>query len=124
MPRNGEHELKYFSSDLNKFIHTDCRKTLTINNIDCIMFKRQYREVKIIEYKHLNENGKDTQPELLRLLSKFQPPKNYNFLGVFLVRGNEPFDYVEIEKFGTNEKWIIQDQKTFKRWLEFEYDLE
>ena len=52
---------RYFGSDLNKFIHENCRKDMTVNNIDLIMYRHNVKYangravLRIVESKHESE---------------------------------------------------------------------
>lgn len=49
-------EEKYYGSGLNKFIAENCKKNMTVMNIDLITYDRDKKHIRIIESKHLREN--------------------------------------------------------------------
>ena len=60
--KSKEHELRYFGSDLNKFVHYNCKKDIVFNNIDLITFDYNNKnELRIIESKHSKEKLKTGQ---------------------------------------------------------------
>jgi hypothetical protein len=115
-------ELKYYGSDLNKFINENCSKEMTAINMDLIIYKRSKRHIRIIESKHLNENIQISQKELLRILS------TASFLDykyeVFIVIGNPPdYEPVTIIDVTNNKEYHINFKKDFIDWLEFDKEL-
>jgi hypothetical protein len=74
------HELIEFNSDLNKFLHENCTKEMSVMDVDCITYKRSKRRLRFIESKHVSEGFTGYgQPELLQLLAKAATVFNYLF---------------------------------------------
>lgn len=129
--RNGESELKYFGSDFNKYLHS-LSKEMSIINIDTIQFKRSKKIMRIIEFKHTTESNMDyEQHEIYHILDTII---NNNIDGiitkrsivpwkinVYLVRGDSPFNKLEITNLTTNEHRILIGED-IKKWCEFEID--
>ena len=72
----------YYGSELNKFIDEYCDRNHTTNNIDCIQYKIFFNdwrnEIRIIEFKHLNEHFGANQLLLLREMAKTLKLANKN----------------------------------------------
>lgn len=114
-------EIRYFGSDLNKFINECCSKQMTAINIDLLLYKRSNKHIRIIESKHSKENVPPSQREILRLMAKLFGPiaKHFNHcFEVFIVRGDFPYDKVSIENMYDGEIYTIDNCK-LKNWLEF-----
>ncbi len=116
-------ELRYYGSDLNKFINEFCSKDMTVNNIDLLMYKWKNinKYLRIIEYKHIGENIPHSQYKLLKILSKAKFTE-YEY-GVYVVVGNYPYNEVKITNIKTNKLFILKKQD-FINWLEFRLDLD
>ena len=106
-------ELKYFGSDLNKWINKNCTKDMTVINIDVAQYKRGISIIRLIESKHENETMSDSQRELLEKLARL-----HDTLEVFTVRGNVPYLTVRITNMKTKEQKTV-DAFQLKDFLEF-----
>lgn len=125
--RNTIEEIKYYACDLNKFIALNCRKDMTICNMDCIQFRFNVNGIKrlrMIEYKHENEETGNAQEKLLkeisndfRILNEIDKTKKRE---LFIIRGNPPFDYVEIVDFVEANRFTFNNKKDFVDFLNFE----
>lgn len=115
MPYRTIEEMNYFGSDLNKFVHENCTKRMTVNNIDCVIYKASLHRGRLIESKHSGEHLPTSQMSILKKLAKKHD--------VYIVRGDYPFEHVEITYVNTGKKYTINDQSRFVRWLEFEEEL-
>ncbi len=112
-------EDRYFGSDLNKFIHFNCKKNMIVNNIDLIMNDYEKNKIRIIESKHKSETLKTGQSLLLkRLNEKF---KNSN-VKIYIIYADEPYNEIEIHDY--NNKFIktLKNEDVIK-FLNFELRL-
>jgi len=86
------HECIEFNSDLNKLVHEECTKELTLMDIDAVAYKRSKGRVRFIESKHRNEGFKSSgQPELLRLIARACGVLNYLLWIFWKVEGGTGF---------------------------------
>ena len=120
--RSNEGDLKYFGSDLNKFVNEECTDKMTVNNIDLIQYKRSKNELRIIEYKHKNEKMPYSQRELLKIVAKVfkylnKISRKMSF-GVYVVSGNYPYEEAKIKDL-INKKTELLNQKELIDFLEF-----
>ena len=140
--RKDDHELRYYGSDLNKFIANKCTKLMTVNNIDCVQYKSSLGYLRIVESKHPGEYSAISQKQLqkvfVNIFSYLQVMRDYDKMGgwsdklpknygVFVVETNI-LENGELE----NNTAIIHDllenvtytltEEKFIRWLNFEYD--
>ena len=99
--RKSENDLNYYGSDLNKFIDEFCTRKMTAINIDLLTYKRSLHHMRVIESKHRYENMPPSQFEALQIFSRAEIP-GIKF-GVYIVRGNYPFEIVEIKNVKTGE---------------------
>ena len=107
--RNNKHDLNYYGSDLNKFIDEYCTRKMTAINIDLLTYKRSLHHLRVIESKHENENIPPTQYEALKMFSNAIIPEIK--FGVYVIRGNYPYDTAEIHDLRTNEREIVDRVK-------------
>ena len=90
-------EERYYGSDLNRFIAENCKKKMTVMNIDLITYDRDKKHIRIIESKHLNERTGYGQSELLKVLHGiFKIITGYK-ITIFIIRGDPPYDWVYLE---------------------------
>ncbi len=68
MQYRTDDELKYYGSDYNKYLSSLSRE-MTVINIDCLLYKRSKNIVRIVESKHIGEQMKRSQREILDLLA-------------------------------------------------------
>jgi hypothetical protein len=117
---------RYFGSDLNKFIHENCSKQMTVNNIDLIMLKfRDYGKhtLRIIESKHVNEKPmSSSQRKVLELVKKVfaLAQKQMTFgidLELFLVTGSQPYDKLHIVDMMKEESFEVSGKESVIKWL-------
>lgn len=107
--RCNDAQKAYFDNDMSKFIGCELPVTFTSMNGDIVQYKRDYDWFRIIEVKHVNEGGADTQKELLRKLRKKCPPSEGVHFEVYLARGDvgdnmDPFKAgIEITDLTTNQ---------------------
>ena len=115
-------EMKYYGSDLNKFVDKNCFHEMTVNNMDLLIYKRSKKHIRIIESKHIGETVHYSQKEILKILSTAILP-NYKY-EIFIVEGNPP-DYapVKIVDITDNKIYTIKNKNDFINWLEFEKEL-
>lgn len=111
-------EEKYYGSSLNKFIAENCRKNMTVMNIDLITYDRDKKHIRIIESKHEKERTGYGQSVLLKLLcTLFKQISGYK-VTVFIVRGNPPYEHAYLENVITGEKTKV-DQQSLIRFLNY-----
>ena len=111
----------YFASDLNRFINECglCSEKMTVINIDCLMIKISQRRIRIIESKHTLEHMSKSQETAMLILKDITKNSDVWDVGVFEVRGDLPYNTVQIREFGT-DKIMTLNQKEFIQWLNFE----
>jgi hypothetical protein len=112
-------ECRYYASDLNKYasklnIELNGKRTITINNIDCIFFKIMQGgkwRIRLIESKHKEESYGSYQKYILEKLSEF--------FETYTLTGNAPYDDgAEIYNHKTKEsKNVSKNELT--NFLEF-----
>lgn len=125
--RNGD-EIKYYGSDLNKLLNIECSKEMTVNNLDCIIYKRSYGRLRFIESKHEREGAKKTQIEILKILAWICKLVNkYTKIkaDIFMVYANAPYeDEIRIIDMLTQKEYKLYRKDVFIAWLNFNADLE
>ena len=125
MEYRNEDEKNYFGSDLNKYVNENCSKQMTIINIDYLSYKRAKNIVRIIESKHSKERMPPSQREVLKIFAEFFKkinqliPMSKHTFECYIVRGDFPYDIVEIEDLVNDDKFKL-DNEEFKKFLEFE----
>ncbi len=111
-------EEKYYGSPLNKFIAENCKKNMTVMNIDLITYDRDKKHIRIIESKHENEKTGYGQNVLLKLLcTLFKQISGYK-VTVFIVRGNPPYEHAYLENIITGERKKV-DRQSLIRFLNY-----
>jgi hypothetical protein len=120
-------ERSYLNSELNKYISKELPKVFTCINVDALLHKNiNGTEIKrFIEYKHLFEKLGKQQENTLRSLAKDLSKVNdeSSINGVYIVRGNFPFELVEITHLNDvseRDYSVVIDNNEFKKWLKFE----
>jgi len=119
---------RYYGSDLNKFIDENCTHEMTSINIDCIQYRRSKNKLRIIESKHTNERPmKKGQKELLQLLARIfkylNKIQNKLSFEICIVRGNDPYQNIEVINLINNKKFNIYGYEKIIKWLQFDYYL-
>ena len=115
-------EMKYYGSDLNKFVNENCSKEQTVINIDLLIYKRSEKHIRIIESKHIGERMYYSQKEILKILSTAILP-NYKY-EVFIVIGDPPdYEPVTIIDIIKSKIYKIKEKQDFINWLEFTKEL-
>ncbi len=104
-------KLRYYGSDLNQFIAENCKKEMTVMNIDLITYCREMKHIRIIESKHLSEKIGNGQGVLLRLLSNVFKTITGIKITVFIIRGNPPYNWVYIEDTVTGSRTKMKRQE-------------
>lgn len=97
-------EEKYYGSPLNKFIAENCKKNMTVMNIDLITYDRDKKHIRIIESKHENERMGYAQSVLLKLLCTLCKHISEYKVTVFIIRGNPPYEYAYLENIMDGSK--------------------
>ena len=121
--RNVE-EKNYFGADLNKYVHENCTKEMTVINIDFLSYKRSRQIIRIIESKHSKERMPRSQREILCILAKYFMKINKRHImydhtfECYIVRGDFPYEVVEVEDLVNDTKFTL-DNENLKRFLEF-----
>lgn len=129
MPKISEHDKNenYYGSPLNKFIDERCSHKMTCINIDCFLLKRIKKKIKIIESKHSMESMGRAQREALSRLSdllKKGSKESHWEADIYLVKGNPPYEYVEIRDWSSTNSFYKLTQENFIKWLNFEKTLD
>lgn len=102
--RTKEQELRYYGSDLNKFVASDCRKDMVVMNIDLIINDYKKGKLRIIESKHANEKMGKGQYLTLKELSK-------KGIDCYTIYGNEPYDLVEVYSFQADRSKLMNNEQ-------------
>jgi len=116
--------VNYYGSDLNKFIDENCFREMSCINIDCLLLKRSEKKIRIIESKHSKEKLPESQAEALTKLYELLKSSDHPWDAmVYLVRGDPPYEYVEITEWTPEQKTYTLTQKELIEWLEFKKEL-
>jgi len=101
-------EKKYYGSDYNKYLRKECRKNMTVINIDCAQLDWNKKILRIIESKHTTETIDRDSPQfkLLNLLAQVfnwanRIARQYKFQ-IYLVVGDYPYDEITVENLITS----------------------
>jgi len=122
----NEKELNYYGSDYNKFLRKECSKKMTVNNIDVVQYKNDFKSktetIRIVESKHGNESFGTNQEKILQILARAFKylngiQKKYIFQ-VYIVRGDPPFEKTIITDL-INDKTFNVDKKELINFSEF-----
>ena len=104
-------EERYYGSDLNKFIAENCRRDMTVINIDLMTWDMNKKHIRLIESKHLGESTGRGQLLLLRTLSKlFKLISGYT-IEVVIIRGDPPYSWAYLENVMTGERKKLKQQE-------------
>ena len=110
----------YWGSPLNKWIDLNCDHKFTNINIDCFQIKLEHKIMRFIEYKHINEKLNYQQKKALVLLSESlnntQGKDGWTY-SVCIVRGDEPFGWIEVEDLTKGIRYSIAGHIKVKDWL-------
>ena len=115
-------EMKYYGSDLNKFVALNCRKDMIVNNIDLVIYRYGNDIVRIIESKHKNESSSKSQMNLLKLLSMADIENKK--IEVYVVAGDPPYENVDILFLNNDEAALQVKKDDFIKFLNFETNFE
>ena len=119
-------ELKYYASDLNKYIGKECSRKMSVINIDLCIYKEKQNGnniLRIIESKHSNEDIPEQQLKILMILAELFKwvnkwiIKNTEF-ELFVITADPPYDCASIWNLINNEKFDLRNTN-FKHFLEF-----
>ncbi len=121
-------ECRYYGSDLNKFIDKETSHEKTVNNIDCVIYKRSLRRLRLIESKHSAEGSPRTQDEvlsqlkwLLNLANEMSPDL---ICDIFKVWGNAPYeDGVKVNDLISGKTIRLYTKQDLIKWIDFERDI-
>lgn len=132
----SDSELKYYGSDLNKYIskldeqhcadnELGIKHSLNISNIDCVIdkwvdFKRR---IRFIESKHANEREMSSaQMRILNIIaSSFKLANEVDdstIREIFIVRGDPPYEEVFVRDL-IKDEIVGMTQESFNNWLLF-----
>lgn len=121
MSYRTEDEKRYYGSDYNKYINTECRKDMTVMNIDCLQWDFKLSILRIVESKHVNEyiNKDSFQFKALNFIATIfewlnKIAKRYTFQ-IYLVVGSPPYQKLMVENLLTGVTSILtgDDVKVF-----------
>ena len=124
--RKTTDELKYYASDLNKYIGKECSRNMSVINIDLCMYKEKQKKnniLRIIESKHSNEDIPKQQLKILMILAELFKwvnkwiIKNTEF-ELFIITADPPYDYASIWDLNNDEIFDLKNID-FKHFLEF-----
>lgn len=120
----------YYNSELSEFIGIQCKKVMTSIDIDILQVKASRNMLRFIESKHIGEKLGDQQEKALkqlgwlaRLVNKNDELFSGKVMQVFLIRGNKPYDKVEIYDFVNFNLYELSEKEKIKSFLECDYDL-
>lgn len=121
-------DLKYYGSDLNKFIDKKCPHVMTVNNIDLIMLKNRDRKIHLIESKHTSEYVKKTQKKVLGELCKIFTVANNDDIKtyktyIFICYADSPYENMIINDLINNKEYELKTNKDIIKWLCFDLEL-
>ena len=126
--RKNEKELRYYASDLNKFIGTECDRNHTTNNVDCIQRRLQPNgetRIRFIESKHSNESMPPTQLATLMCLVEIANIVNEANrkikVQVVMVAGDHPYESSVVHNLITDKEHTL-NREQLKAFLEFRYN--
>ena len=114
----------YFNSELNQFIGENLPKIMTSIDLDLLQVKKARKIIRLAEYKHEKESigyqQLDAFKQLAVIAKKINSHKelfNGWTLQVCIIRGNKPFDKIEVEDLIHNKKHIFKDQENINDFL-------
>jgi len=117
----------YFNSELNKYIGEKLPKIMTSIDLDLFQVKKSRKIIRFAEYKHSNEKIGYQQSEALKRLAKMAIEINKNkelfeewTMQVMIIRGNDPYDYIEITDLLTNKVYKVDDKIKINKFLTLE----
>lgn len=120
-------ECRYYGSDLNKFFDLECSRNMTVNNVDCVVFKmignKQF--LRFIESKYPNEKYGQNQEKWLLLLAQLCSLGNRlarkTSFEVFAITGEPPYENGEvlIYNYITNESVTLTNKQQLIDFLSF-----
>lgn len=117
----------YFNSELNKYIGENLPKVMTSIDLDLFQVKVSRKIIRFAEYKHIKERIGYQQLKALQQLAKMAKTININkelfdgwTMQVMIIRGNVPYDYIEINDLITNKLYKISDKKIINKILTLE----
>jgi len=107
---------KAFASDLNRWIYDEQITGISVANIDCVVshFDRSGDDVKVIEFKHSHEKDSVMQDVMLSRLAdrlKMSNQMSGSKFGVFKIRGELPFDFVELYDYMTGDTRTLNNKE-------------
>lgn len=114
-------EKRYYGSDYNKYLQKECRKNMTVMNIDCLQWDFEKGILRLIESKHRLEkiDKKSYQFKALHFISTVfnwlnNIARRYVFQ-IYFVIGSPPYDELLVENLVTNKitKLTGEDVKKF-----------
>ena len=111
MKDNERKRLRYYGSDLNQFIAENCKRKMTVMNIDLITYDSEKKHIRIIESKHLSEKMGKAQHTLLKLLNRIFKTVTGIKITVFIIRGNPPYNWVYLEDVITGSRTKLKRQE-------------
>jgi len=122
-----EKQGNYFNSELNRYIGENLPKIMTSIDMDLFQVKISRKIIRFAEYKHLNEGVGKQQLKSLEILAKIAKVINANShlfdnwkIQVMIIRGNKPYDYIEIKDLCDNCVYKVEDKKEINRFLTLE----
>lgn len=115
---------KYFNSDLNKYIGENLPRIMTTIDIDLFQVKLSRKIIRFAEYKHTNEKIGVQQLKALKQLAKIANVVNKNSkhfedwkLQVLIIRGDEPYDFIEITDLIKDKKYTLKNKEIINKIL-------
>jgi len=117
----------YFNSDLNKYIGENLPKIMTSIDVDLFQVKLSRRIIRFAEYKHVGETTGVQQEKALKQLAKMAGVINKNTelfdgwtMQVMIIRGNVPYDYIEITDLINGKFYKVAGKKEIDKFLTLE----
>ena len=114
----------YFNSELNEYIGKNLPRIMTSIDLDLLQVKKRRKIIRLAEYKHEREKVGKQQYDALKILADIAKKINDNpqlfdnwKLQVLIIRGNKPYDKIEIEDLITDKSHKITDKKQINEFL-------
>ena len=121
----GNHN--YYNSDLNQYIGENLPKVMTSIDLDLLQVKKRRKIIRFAEYKHNNEQVGYQQNEALKKIADIARFVNSNSslldgwtIEVFLIRGNIPFDEMQVHCYVTNKDYHVVNKDKINKFLVLE----
>lgn len=114
-------ENRRFNNELSEFNHNNCRKDMTILDIDTVQWKSNI--IRFIESKHMNEPIRKMQGKFLKLIATCLSVIGFN-IEVLVIRGDMPYtDGVIIFDMKSGNQYELKTKEELISFLDFKTPL-